>query len=99
MFWFVFFVSFIQTLGCPKVIITAVQEGLFIKDKLYRFDEIVDVSSHRWGSKYGPYNCGYLAVKTKDRRYVFGVVAKVLEAEEEIEALIDRSSYSINDKA
>lgn len=94
-----FFVSFIQTLGCPKVIITAVQDGFFIKDKLYRFDEIVDVSSHRWGSMYGLYNCGYLTVKTKDRRYVFGVVAKVLEAEEEIKALIDRNSHSINDKA
>ncbi len=93
-----FFVSFIQTLGCPKVIITAVQDGFFIKDKLYRFDEIVDVSSHRWSSKHGPYNCGYLTVKTKDRRYVFGVVAKVLEAEEEIKALIDRNSHSINDK-
>ena len=93
-----FFVSFIQTLSCPKVIITAVQDGFFIKDKLYRFDEIVDVSSHRWGSKYGSYNCGYLTVKTKDRRYVFGVVAKVLEAEEEIKALIDRN-HSINDKA
>ena len=85
-----FFISFIETLCCPKIIITASQGGLLIINKFYRFDEIVSVSSYNWWNKYGQYSCGYLIVKTKDKKYIFGIVSKVYEAKCEINKCIGK---------
>ncbi|MBP5090938.1 MAG: hypothetical protein J6328_00030 [Bacilli bacterium] len=86
------FVSFIETLCCPKIIITSVEDGLFIKGRFYRFDEITSVRSSSWWNQYGQFKCGYLTVKTIDKRYVFGIVSGVHKAEDEINLLLAKAN-------